>query len=194
VQLFLIRHPRPLLAAGICYGQLDVEAEDPQPIAERLRPLLPADTPVIASPLQRARDLAEALHPQARYDRRLLEIDFGAWEGQPWDQIDRRLLDAWAADVLHFAPPGGESAAALQARVVDCVRGLRGDSVALVTHAGSIRALLGYWLQLPIGDWSRLPLAFGSITLLEIDATGGERPRQWQGQPRTPGVLRYLNR
>jgi adenosylcobinamide-GDP ribazoletransferase len=82
VQLFLIRHPRPLLAAGICYGQLDVEAEDPQPIAERLRPLLPADTPVIASPLQRARGLAEALHPQARCDRRLLEIDFGAWEGQ----------------------------------------------------------------------------------------------------------------
>jgi broad specificity phosphatase PhoE len=63
----------------------------------------------------------------------------------------------------------------LQARVVDCVRGLRGDCVALVTHAGAIRALLGYWLQLPIGDWSQLPLAFGSITLLEIDATGGDQ-------------------
>jgi len=194
VQLFLIRHPRPLLAAGICYGQLDVEAEDPQPIAGRLRPLLPAETPVIASPLRRTRCLAEALHPRARCDRRLLEIDFGDWEGQAWDQIDRRLLDAWAADVLHFAPPGGESPATLQTRVVDCVRSLRGDRVALVTHAGAIRALLGYWLQLPIGDWSQLPLAFGSITLLEIDATGEDQPRQRQGQPGTPGVLRYLNR
>jgi len=181
VQIFLIRHPRPLLGAGICYGQLDVEAEDPQPTAERLRSLLPAGTAVIASPLRRSRCLAEALHAQPLFDRRLMEINFGEWEGRGWDQIERALLDAWAADVLHFSPPGGESAAMLQARVVNCITELRATSVALVTHAGAIRAALGHWLRLPVGEWSQLALDFGSITLVGVE-------------PGAPAVLHFINR
>ncbi len=181
MQIFLIRHPRPLLGAGICYGQLDVEAEDPQPTAERLRSLLPAGTAVIASPLRRSRRLAEALHAQPLFDRRLMEIDFGEWEGRGWDQIERALLDAWAADVLQFSPPGGESAAMLQARVVNCITELRATSVALVTHAGAIRAALGHWLRLPVGEWSQLALDFGSITLVDVE-------------PGAPAVLRFINR
>lgn len=181
MQIFLIRHPRPLLGAGICYGQLDVEAEDPQPTAERLRSLLPAGTAVIASPLRRSRCLAEALHAQPLFDRRLMEINFGEWEGRGWDQIERALLDAWAADVLHFSPPGAESAAMLQARVVDCITELRATSVALVTHAGAIRAALGHWLRLPVGEWSQLALDFGSITLVDVE-------------PGAPAVLHFINR
>ena len=181
MQVFLIRHPRPLVGAGICYGQLDVEAEDPQPTADRLRALLPAGTPVVASPLRRSRRLAEALHAQPLFDRRLMEIDFGEWEGRGWDQVERALLDAWAADVLHFSPPGGESAAMLQARVVNCITELRATSVALVTHAGAIRAALGHWLRLPVGEWSQLALDFGSITLVDVE-------------PGAPAVLRFINR
>ncbi|HMW54494.1 MAG TPA: alpha-ribazole phosphatase family protein [Accumulibacter sp.] len=193
VQLFLIRHPPPRLAAGVCYGQLDVDSEDPQPAARRLRALLPDATPVIASPLRRARALAEALHPQPVFDERLLEIDFGEWEGVAWEQIDRRLLDAWAADVLHFVTPGGESVAMLQARALDCVRSLRGNHVALVTHAGVIRAMLGHWLQLPIDEWSQLRLDFGSLTLLEIDASRDGLQWTESGRPHAPGILHYLN-
>jgi len=188
VRLFLIRHPRPLLANGICYGQLDVEAEDPQPVATRLRPLLPAGTQVISSPLQRSRRLAAALHPQPSCDERLLEIHFGEWEGRSWERIERGLLDEWASDVLHFVPPGGESVAMLQARAIDCVGDLRGSDCALVTHAGVIRVLLGHWLQLPVDVWSRLPLDFGSITLLEITAGNGD------GRLPTSAILHYLNR
>jgi alpha-ribazole phosphatase len=188
VRLFLIRHPRPLLADGICYGRLDVAAEDPQPVAARLRPLLPAGAPVISSPLQRTRRLAAALHPQPSCDERLLEIDFGEWEGRPWERIERGLLDAWASDVLHFVPPGGESVAMLQARAIDCVGDLCGSDCALVTHAGVIRVLLGHWLQLPLGEWSRLPLDFGSITLLELVAGNG------RGGLPAGAILHYLNR
>ena len=66
MQVFLIRHPRPLIAEGICYGCLDIDCEDPLPIAERLRAQLPAGTPIISSPLQRARKLAEAIDADAR--------------------------------------------------------------------------------------------------------------------------------
>ena len=59
--LYLIRHPRPLIAPGVCYGRLDVAAEDPLPIATALRALLPADAPVWSSPLQRCRETAGAI-------------------------------------------------------------------------------------------------------------------------------------
>jgi alpha-ribazole phosphatase len=169
VQIFLIRHPRPLVEDGVCYGQLDVGIDDPQPIAARLRSLLPGKVPVISSPLQRARRLAEVLHPQPQLDARLMEISFGDWEGRRWDDIDCTLLDAWAADVLHFTPPSGESAAMLQARAVECAAALTGAAMALVTHSGVMRALLGHWLKLPVGEWSQLKFEFGHATLIELE-------------------------
>lgn len=184
MQVFLIRHPRPLLDDGLCYGRLDVDCEDPQPAAARLRELLPTGCTVLSSPLQRARRLAGALHARPRLDARLMEIDFGDWEGQRWADLDRALLDDWAADVLHFVPPGGESAAMLQARAVECFEehaaSLSGESVALVTHGGVMRALLGHWLKLPVAEWSQLRFDFGRLTLVEF--VGGK------------AFLRYANR
>lgn len=185
MQVFLIRHPRPLLAAGICYGQLDVDCEDPLPVAERLRPLLPADTRIIASPLRRTRRLAEALHAQPAFDARLMEIDFGDWEGKAWAGIERNQLDAWAADVLHFVPPGGESVAMLQARAIACVDELEDERVALVTHGGVIRALIGHWAKLPVEEWSQLRLEFGSLTRVDIDAAGGKARFRLLDVPKT---------
>ncbi len=196
MQVFLIRHPRPLIEAGLCYGRLDVDSEDPQPVAARLLSLLPAAAPLISSPLRRARCLAELLHAQPVYDDRLQEIDFGEWEGRRWSDLPRDALDAWAADVLHFVPPGGESAAMLQARAVACVSelgdrhsvldggrsGLARDSdresraspllpsVVLLSHSGVMRALLGHWLHLPVAEWSRLKFDFGSVTRVDVEA------------------------
>ena len=173
MQVFLIRHPRPVIEAGRCYGQLDLDCDDPAPVAAQLRPKLPADTPVLSSPLRRARRLAEALDPAAQIDPRLCEIDFGAWEGQSWDTIERTALDAWAADVLHFKPPGGESVAELQARVLDfadALVALDQPRVALVSHAGVMRVLLGHWRRLPADAWTQLQFGFGSLTEIEIPA------------------------
>ena len=171
MQVFLIRHPRPLIAEGICYGCLDVDCEDPAPIAARLRAELPAGTPIISSPLQRARKLAEAIDAEARCDSRLREIDFGCGEGQRWDAIDRTLLDAWAADMRDFCLHGGESVRQLEARVIDFACWLAASGlprVALVAHAGVLRALSGYWRNLPLDAWTQLPFAFGGLTEIEV--------------------------
>ncbi len=167
MQVFLIRHPPPQIAAGICYGRLDVDCIDPEDAARRLRPQLPPDTPVLCSPLRRALRLALALDPQARSDPRLAEIDFGAWEGRAWEAIARPELDAWAADVLHFTPPGGESVASLQQRALSLAAELRLPRVALVTHAGIMRALVGHWRRLPPETWTRLDFAYGSLTAID---------------------------
>src|SRR5262249_8138763 len=52
------------------------------------------------------------------------------------------------------APPGGESIAAVQARVVACVRDLAerhaGAAVVLVSHVGPIKALLCTAMDVPL--------------------------------------------
>lgn len=175
MQVFLIRHPRPVIDAGTCYGRLDVDCDDPHSIADALRCQLPGNIPVYSSPLRRALKLARALSPAVRIDHRLSEIDFGAWEGQRWDDIARGEIDAWAQDVLGHAPPRGESVAALHARVVDFAASLEGESAAIVTHAGVMRALVGHWRQLPVAEWTTLHFGFGELVRLDT-AQGEQRP------------------
>ena len=166
--LHLIRHPRPLIAAGICYGRLDISAENATAEAARLWSWLPSGLPVWSSPLLRCRVLADELHPQPRIDERLAEMDFGAWEGRPWDTIPRAELDAWAADVGGYAPPGGESPRELQRRALDFVAGLNVPEAIIVTHAGVIRVLLAHWRGLSPAEWPRLVFGYGSLTTVEV--------------------------
>ena len=91
--------------------------------------------------------MAEAIGQHASvlvgFDLRLLELDFGAWEGSAWNLVPRDALDAWAADPLGFAAPGGESGAALVARVSAFAEDLRSDGrdCAVVSHGGPLKVL-----------------------------------------------------
>lgn len=165
-----MRHPRPQVARGVCYGRSDLPlAEEAAASTARLRPLLPEAAPVFSSPLSRCRRLAEALHPAPICDERLREADFGRWEMQPWDAIDRVALDAWAADPLHYAGHGGESVAQLQARAVACVAEIaaRHDEAVLVVHAGVMKVLAAALAGVPAPDWFGLSFDYGSVSLIE---------------------------
>ncbi len=97
---------------------------------------------VIASPALRCRKLAEELARRdgvaLRFDPRLWELDFGDWEGMTWDQIRRGDSDPWAKDPWTVAPPGGETFAAVHARVAEVIAEAA-PGTALVCHAGPIR-------------------------------------------------------
>ena len=165
-----MRHPRPQVADGICYGRSDLPlAEEAATCAARLRPLLPEGAPVFSSPLARCRHLAEALHPAPIFDERLREADFGHWEMQPWDAIDRAALDAWAADPLHYAGHGGESVAQLQARAVECARAIAAchEEAVLVVHAGIMKVLAGALAGIPAPEWFGFSFAYGTTSLIE---------------------------
>ncbi len=162
-----MRHPAPLIAPGVCYGQrLDLATVPAGPMASD--PLLAGAHRVWTSPARRclgvARLIAASLGVELRVDNRLHEIDFGAWEGQPWSAIPRADLDRWAADPLAFAPPGGESGAALIARVQDFHAGLRDDCV-VVSHGGPLK-VLGTLLRGQPMDLLAPPPAIGSITVI----------------------------
>lgn len=122
MDIHLIRHPQTTAPGGTCYGALDLEAAPERLAADtaRLAPAIPPDARFLCSPQRRARALAEALAGRAvETDARLVEMDFGAWEGRLWTDLPRDEIDAWAADTGGYVPPGGESVEAMAARVLD---------------------------------------------------------------------------
>ena len=171
--LHLVRHPKPVVAAGTCYGRLDLAAMEIATAAERLRGMLPTGVPVWSSPLRRCRELAACLHPAPRFDERLQEMHFGDWEGRSWQDIGPAALDAWAADVAGYAPPGGESARQVQARALAWLGECRDEEVILVTHGGVMRVLLAHWLRLPPEEWLRLNFAYATVTTVAVDGQAG---------------------
>jgi alpha-ribazole phosphatase len=186
LELWLVRHARPLIEPGICYGRLDVPADTAhtQESAARLARALAGPRPLVwSSPLRRARQLADALVaalPGLTYqvNNALAEMDFGNWEGQPWDQIGQTAMDQWTECFQHHAPGGGESVAQLLARVHSAVETCRrqaqlnGHSTVIwITHAGVIRALDVILhhpepKQLTAAEWPRKAPAFGEWTMM----------------------------
>jgi alpha-ribazole phosphatase len=165
VRLYLIRHPQAAVEAGVCYGRSDLGlVDDPVASAVALRPLLPADAPLYSSPLRRCLELALALYAEPVIDERLVEMNFGQWEMRRWDDIPREEIDAWAADPLGFAPPGGESPNELRARVAMLLRELP-ETVVLVAHGGVLRACVGELVG--VEDWHTLHFDYGSVSLIE---------------------------
>ena len=175
--LILLRHTRPEGAEGLCYGRTDLKlAECFQPQAARLAGELPPFARVLSSPLSRclhlARTLSAARDVALDIDERLIEMDFGRWEGQRWDVIARAELDAWAADLETANPHGGERVADLAARSrAALIEAARGPVPALVvTHAGVIKAALaqsrgmaGWQAELHFGQWLRFDAALVPI-------------------------------
>jgi alpha-ribazole phosphatase len=181
VALYLIRHPEPPGARGLCYGRQDLPCDPGMSAiaAAAIRAQLPAhalrSSPVFTSPLSRCRMLAEQLAAPdlPRIADPLIELDFGAWEGTRWDALPRAELDAWAHDVWHYRPGGGESAAMVEERWTRWyheVAPLGCDSVLAVTHAGVIRTALASSGQLRREDAASAAIAFGSVHRIEPPA------------------------
>lgn len=147
MRLILVRHTRPAVPENVCYGATDLDlAPTFDDEAERVARVLPWAQKLVTSPLRRCRRLAERIGAARglvpAVDPRLREMDFGAWEGLPWDAVPRNELDAWAADFLHARPHGGESVHMMCERAWAALADYRrsGVSHVVVTHAGIIRA------------------------------------------------------
>jgi alpha-ribazole phosphatase len=166
MKIVLVRHPPARVAPGICYGRLDLQLRDGIG-ALAADPAFIGITRVWTSPARRCRELALAISGEAISDPRLLELDFGAWEGRPWDEVPRVLLDEWAAAPLEFAPPGGESGAALVARVGsfhdDLMRA--GEDCIVISHGGPLKVLSALLAGRPVDPLAPAP-ALGSVSMV----------------------------
>lgn len=180
--LWLLRHAPVDAPAGLCYGRTDLScaAQATQAVAAQIAPLLPVGIAIHSSPLQRCTALARAIADQrpallpAMIDPRLAEMDFGAWEGQPWDRIARADFDAWMTDFADTrAGTHGESTRLFMARVGeawDAWRASRRDAL-WVTHAGVMRAVTllqrGVRCADDAAQWPSAPIDYGACQLIE---------------------------
>ena len=149
---------RPLNAVGLAQAQQ---------AAEQLRGRNFAA--VYSSDLQRARVTAEIIAGQlgllVQVDRRLREVNQGAWEGMLTADIEQRYADAWAerrADRLHAAPPGGESLAQVAARVLDGVSDMAQrhpeQRILIVSHGLALGVVLCAAAGAPLTEaFQRIP-------------------------------------
>jgi alpha-ribazole phosphatase len=173
-----MRHPTPAIEPGICYGRLELGLDpSAQAWIDRLAadPPLPTARRVWTSPAIRchvpAHAMALALAVPVTVDPRLRELDFGHWEGQPWDAISRTELDRWAAAPLSFAPPGGESGADLIARVRAFHADLHRENqdCVVVSHGGPLKILDALLRGKPV-DLLAAPPPIGSVSFVDCHA------------------------
>ncbi|MEV7013168.1 bifunctional RNase H/acid phosphatase [Streptosporangium sp. NPDC051022] len=137
---------------------------------------------IVSSPLRRARATAEAVAARTGLEvvveDELREVDFGAWEGHTFTEIQRRWPDelaTWLADPS-AAPPGGESFGEAARRVQTIgdrlVERYEGRTVLVVSHVTPIKMLLRSALLAPLAALYRMHLDLAALSLIEYYADG----------------------
>jgi len=175
VSMRIWRHPRPHGAEGRCIGRTDltVDRRKARRLAHRIRQQARREglpRVIRTSPLRRCADVGRWLRRwgwQHYLDPRLIEIDFGRWDGQRWSDIDPQQMGPWTDDFLHHSPGGGESLARLRHRVREVLADPTAPAL-IVGHAGWINALRTLALHTPsAADW---PVALGYNRSIAFEA------------------------
>jgi len=173
VGLVLVRHTRPDIADGTCYGRLDLPVADTFEVeSNTVLSKLTAAEVLVSSPLQRCRCLADkigaAFDLAVVIDDRLREMDFGSWEGVLWDEIPRDEINQWRDDFYYARPHGGESVEMLVERVQSALADYQkaNKTYIVVCHAGIIKVATSDGTA--SGDFST-SIPFGGIMTLNTD-------------------------
>jgi len=134
------------------------------------------------SPLQRARQTAELLgHGDARVEPRLIEMDFGSYEGHTLAELHQTFGAEMQANEdrgLDFQPPGGESPRAVQRRLQPLLRELAaaGGLHVAVAHKAVIRAVFAAAFDWPMLGKPPVRLRWSCAHLFDLGADGRPQP------------------
>jgi probable phosphoglycerate mutase len=139
---------------------------------------------VVTSPLSRCVQTAALLGaPDAPREPRIIEMDWGEWQGRSLAELREALGDSMAqneARGLDFRPPGGESPREVGMRVkswlLDVAR--EGIPTLAVTHRGVIRAVLAQATGWDMRGKPPAKLDWHAVHFFGLDAQG------------TPGIER----
>jgi len=137
---------------------------------------------IYCSPMTRAQQtlaplLAKVPHHQPRILDGLREVDFGAWTGLNWNDVQEKFgISAFDwLDQLHAAAiPEAESAMQFRLRVEPClqqiIEGHKGQHVAVVCHGGVIRMLLSVLLDIPLTTLGRVQIEYAGLSVVNLHA------------------------
>lgn len=138
---------------------------------------LPQEALLYSSPLQRCKILAKHIQENTNIDTiiedsRLMEMDFGDWELQKWNDIPKEILDPWMNDFVTVAVPNGESFQDLHLRMNDfwknIVQKTHSKSIIIVAHSGIIRSVLCSINESPLKDAFKQVIDYGVVIKIKI--------------------------
>jgi broad specificity phosphatase PhoE len=156
-------------AEGRFCGRTDVPLSDvgryqAQLLARRLKPILVEalySSPLVRA-LETARLIGRAIGREAVVDDRLVELNYGAWEGRTHEGCScatPAIYRAWELDPGTVAPPEGESGAQLIARLTpflaDAAQRHRRGNVVVVCHRTVCRLLACHLMGVPLSEYRR---------------------------------------
>lgn len=195
INLYLVRHGHTIWSdTGGVAGRTDIDLSDKgRTFANALATSLTVSHKVdhwFCSPLRRTRETSEILRtsyeqstglklPEVVFDERLVELDFGDWEGQTWEEVHKNtpdILASWGVDWVNQSPPNGETfkqqCLRCQSWMKDWSATLSGESNAsmmVVSHGGSIRALICLCLGWDLRDAMTFNIDPASLCWLQRD-------------------------
>ncbi|QTD37843.1 alpha-ribazole phosphatase [Polaribacter batillariae] len=170
MEIIFIRHTTPNIEKGICYGQtnLDVASTFSNEVKNILEKedFYNLDAVFYSSPLLRCKKLANKIAKNVIFDDRLKELNFGDWELQNWNDINKEDLNVWMQDFVNVSTPNGESYIDLQKRTVSFLLGIKEKNhqkIVIITHAGVIRSLHAFIHNIPLKKSFDLKLNYGDV-------------------------------
>jgi len=184
--LLLARHAahaqlgRALTGRGQDHGLTEDGRAQAQLLAARLR--RERATALYVSPRRRAAEtaalLGTALSLEPRDEKTLDEIDFGAWTGRDFTELEEDpAWRSWNEQRATARPPGGEAMQEAQSRVLrwtGLLPARHPDEVILaVSHADVIKAAICAHLGLTLDAYWRFDICPASLSAIELWPGGG---------------------
>jgi len=139
---------------------------------------------IFCSPLQRAKYTAEIASGKAglvKTDDRLIEVDFGQWEGKRSEDFiaeDPDSWDNWLSDPESFkAGKTGENAVQVINRLDSFYNELMdkydGQTILVVGHNGVNRLFMSQQLGMPLKNYRKIVQENSALTLITLDKHKG---------------------
>jgi 2,3-bisphosphoglycerate-dependent phosphoglycerate mutase len=182
ILLALLRHAETAWSRdGRIQGRANV------PLLENVGVSLPAACQgmrIVTSPLARCVKTAALLGaPDAEREPRIVEMNWGDWEGESLAALRERLGEEMRineARGLDFRPPNGESPREVTVRVKSWLREVAaaGAPTLAVTHRGVIRAVLAEASGWDMRGAPPAKLDWAAVHLFALDARGRPSSRQ----------------
>jgi alpha-ribazole phosphatase len=177
-EIILIRHGETdSNKAGKFSGRADLSLNDKgREQAARLKNILSdcSIERVYSSDMKRCVETGSGLCSDVVFSETLREMDFGHWEGLSFGEIKDKYpeeMQMWKTDWVHYRIPQGESFIDTTGRVVkkfDEIIKENKDAkrIAVVTHGGCIRAILGHYIIGSLKDSWKIFIDNATVTRL----------------------------
>lgn len=180
--LILLRHGRTAAnAEGRLQGRLDQDLDEfgraqAAAAVAHIAELVDGIDAVIASPLKRAQQTADAFGLDIETDERFIELAYGVYEGVPHADVPSEVWDRWRDD-HRYVPEGGESLAALDERVQracnELVARAADGNIVVVSHVSPMKSAVAWALGVDISISWNCHLDHASICRIKMR---GDKP------------------